>query len=169
MNDHAISTEAATLRLERVLPGPIERVWEYLTDPAKRGTWFASGDMELKKGGKVELVFDHDQISGEPYSEENLKYKGKHSAGTVVRCEPPRLLAYTFFGESEVTFELTPRGKDVVLVLTHRRVADRNAMVSFASGWAAHLNILEDRLSGRPPRPFWTAHAALVKENQARF
>jgi len=28
------------------LPGPIERVWEYLTDPDKRARWFAGGPME---------------------------------------------------------------------------------------------------------------------------
>ena len=37
------STEPGTVRLERLLPGPIERVWAYLTESAKRATWFAAG------------------------------------------------------------------------------------------------------------------------------
>jgi uncharacterized protein YndB with AHSA1/START domain len=36
-----------TIRFERLLPGPIERVWAYLTDPEKRAKWLASGPMDL--------------------------------------------------------------------------------------------------------------------------
>ena len=36
------------IRLMRTLPGPIERLWQYLTDPEKRSRWFAGGPMELK-------------------------------------------------------------------------------------------------------------------------
>ena len=36
MNDYGTKTAPDTLRIERTLPGPIERVWTYLTDPAKR-------------------------------------------------------------------------------------------------------------------------------------
>ena len=32
MNEYGVAIEAGTLRLERLLPGPIERVWEYLTE-----------------------------------------------------------------------------------------------------------------------------------------
>src|SRR5205814_4406784 len=46
------SPEQATVRLERMLPGPIERVWAYLTDSEKRKTWFASGIFDLRVGGK---------------------------------------------------------------------------------------------------------------------
>ena len=41
MNDLATATATDTVRLERLLPGPIERVWAYLTEPDKRATWFA--------------------------------------------------------------------------------------------------------------------------------
>ena len=34
------------IRFERLLPGPIENVWSYLTDSQKRGEWLASGPME---------------------------------------------------------------------------------------------------------------------------
>src|SRR5690606_39019955 len=32
-----------TVRFRRVLPGPIERVWAYLTEADKRAKWFAGG------------------------------------------------------------------------------------------------------------------------------
>ena len=34
--EHGVITEAGAIRFERLLPGPIERVWDYLVDPAKR-------------------------------------------------------------------------------------------------------------------------------------
>ena len=54
MNDHAkvgdygALSEPATLTIQRMLPGPIERVWAYLTESDLRSKWLASGDMELK-------------------------------------------------------------------------------------------------------------------------
>ena len=68
-----------------------------------------------------------------------------------------------------MTFELEPRGKDVLLVITHRRIADRKTMVNVAGGWDVHVGILGDRLNGVEPRPFWTTHAKLVREYEARL
>ena len=36
-DEYGVALEDRTVRLERLLPGPIERVWTYLTDPEKRG------------------------------------------------------------------------------------------------------------------------------------
>lgn len=158
-----IHPEPRTVRLERVLPGPIERVWQYLTDPKKREIWFAGGPMELHVGGRAELHFDHRKISPEPLPE---KYREKMekgemiSIGHVTQCEPPTLLSYTWWenedDKSEITFELTPQGEDdVKLVITHRRLESRQEVINVSSGWHLHLDILEDRLRGAEPRPFW--------------
>jgi uncharacterized protein YndB with AHSA1/START domain len=175
MSEYGVVTEAGTIRFERVLPGPIERVWAYLTESEKRGRWLATGNTEQHVGGKVELNFRHANLSPtkEPTPE---KYKsmenGASVAGRVTRCEPPRLLAYTWgenFGEeSEVTFELTPQGESVRLVLTHRRLPAAE-MLSVAGGWHTHLAILEDHLAGREPRPFWSTHARLEAEYERRL
>jgi uncharacterized protein YndB with AHSA1/START domain len=172
MSDYGVVTEAGTIRFERVLPGPIERVWGYLTDSEKRGTWLATGNMELRPGGKVELNFHHADLSSEkepPAKYEKMK-GGVQTTGRIVRVEKPRLLVFMWAGdegETEVTFELTPRGKDVLLVLTHR-LLDRATMLGVLPGWHAHLAILEDRLAGAEPRPFWTTHGNLEKEYAAR-
>ena len=39
--------EPTTLKIERLLPGPIERVWSYLTESDLRRQWLASGRMEM--------------------------------------------------------------------------------------------------------------------------
>jgi uncharacterized protein YndB with AHSA1/START domain len=170
-NKPGTSPEQATVRLERVLPGPIERVWAYLTEADKRATWFAGGTFDLRVGGKADLHFDHSKLSSEE-SPPEMKMKRFDFTETITRIEPPRLLSYTFGhggAESEVTFELETRGKGVLLVVTHRRIVDRKTMVGLASGWDSHLGVLEDRLNGVEPRPFWTTHARLKREYDAKL
>ena len=65
MNDYGVLTAPDTLRLERLLPGPIERVWQYLTESDKRATWLAAGDVEQRVGGKVEHTFRNSELSPE--------------------------------------------------------------------------------------------------------
>jgi uncharacterized protein YndB with AHSA1/START domain len=42
---YGVLTEPATLKIQRLLPGPIERVWAYLTDSELRRRWLAAGEM----------------------------------------------------------------------------------------------------------------------------
>lgn len=159
--EFGVVTEARTVCIRRVLPGPIARVWAFLTESEKRAKWLAAGEMELRVGGRVELEFHHADLAppGEQPPERYRDHSGHRLFGYVTRCEPPRLLSYTWDEgarpPSEVTFELTPAGEDVLLVLTHRRLPDRPMMVGVASGWHTHLGILVDRLEGRDLRPFW--------------
>ena len=59
-------TEPATLTLQRLLPGPIERVWAYLTDGELRRKWLAAGTMELTAGAPFELVWRNDELTDPP-------------------------------------------------------------------------------------------------------
>ena len=52
---YGVLTDPVTLRIERRLPGPIERIWSYLTDGELRRQWLASGDMKLEAGSSFEL------------------------------------------------------------------------------------------------------------------
>jgi uncharacterized protein YndB with AHSA1/START domain len=163
------------VRIERWLPGPVERIWAYLTESDKRGVWLAPGDMELRVGGRVEHRFRHADLSHEktppaPYA----AYADGHVMyGTVTRCEPPHLLSYTWGDQaedSEVVFELSPvRTGEVKLVVTQRRLRSAAGMANVAAGWHAHLGILLDRLHGRAPRGFWSTHGRLEAAYAERF
>ena len=175
MNDYGVMPEPGTVRFERLLPGPIERVWDYLTDSEKRGTWLASGEMELRVGGRIVHVFRNNDLTENddaPPAEHACYGDEFRMEGRVTACEPPRLLAYTWpesTGEdSEVTYELTPRGDRVLLVLTHRRLAPADRL-SVLAGWHAHLDILGDRLAGRDPDGFWRNHTRLEAEYERRL
>lgn len=173
MSEYGKAVSQDTVRIERLLPGPIERVWTYLTDSEKRGTWLAAGEMELRVGGKVQLHFLHASLTPhqEPIPERFKRMECGHSfAGTVTHCEPPHLLAYTWGGDtSEVKFELTPRGEKVLLVITHTRLRDRNEQTLVASGWHTHLGILEDNLLEQQPRPFWSTFEQVEAEYKQRL
>lgn len=173
-SEYGVAAEAGTVRFERLLPGPIERVWAYLTESDRRAQWFAGGTMELHAGGRVAFVFHNSTLAPhEPMPEPYAQYEGHASTGRVTRCEPPRVLSFIWHGDSgddeEVTFELTSRGADVLLVLTHRRLRDRAAMADVAGGWHAHLGVLADRLSGREPHAFWSTVTRVGAEYQQRF
>jgi len=156
-------TGPAEVRFVRTLPGPIERVWEYLTDPEKRARWFAGGPMEQRVGGKMRLNFRHKDLAPDetpPEGYEQHHDPGQSMDGIVTRCEPPRVLAFTFGSEreSEVTIELTSQGKNVQLVLTHRATGgDRPYMSEFGAGWHTHFIFLVALLEGAPRPPFWPA------------
>lgn len=163
-------TGPAEVRLVRTLPGPIERIWEYLTDPEKRARWFCGGVMEQKAGGKVVFAMHHKNLAPNetpPAKYAHVQDPGVSFEGRVLRCEPPRLLVYTFGSEdSEVTFELTPQGKQVLLVLTHRTrgAEEESELTNYASGWHSHLTLLVAVLEGEPFPPFWATHAKNLAE-----
>ena len=102
--------EPGTVKLERLLPGPVERVWAYITEPGKRARWLAGGDFELRVGARIRLEFDNNSLSAD--KDAPPKYKGREKkgfGGVITRLEPMRLLAHTWTwdsGDTEVTYEL---------------------------------------------------------------
>jgi uncharacterized protein YndB with AHSA1/START domain len=171
MTDYGVVTEAGTMRLERLLPGSIDRIWAYLTEPEKRARWLAGGPMELRVGGRAKLRFRHADLSAERTPPERFKNgDGGHTLECrILACDQPRLLSYTWGKDwGEVTFELTPQGRNVLLVVTHRRL-DPKGMASVAAGWHAHLGILADRVADREPTGFWTAYLRLEADYEKRL
>ena len=160
------------LRIERLLPGPIERVWEYLTVSDKRAKWLAGGAIDLRHDGQVEHVFRNADLStadDQPAAKFAAHAGEMRLVGRIIKCEPPRLLSY-LWGESddspEVTFELTPQDGKVLLQLTQRRTADRALRIDMSAGWHTHLAILSARLSDETPPSFWSTFARLEAEYQ---
>jgi uncharacterized protein YndB with AHSA1/START domain len=176
MSEYGELIDRNTFQIQRLLPGPIERVWSYLVESEKRRKWFARGAFDLRPGGRIDLIFKHSELSAEKDYPE--KYKtiehGHSSHGEVLRCEPPHVIAFTWGDDtesvfSEVTFELTPQNGKVLLTLTHRKLKDRGEAVGVAGGWHTHLAMLEDELAGREHRGFWTVHGEVGPQYEARI
>lgn len=168
MNRPVTMIEPGTVKLERLLPGPIERVWAYITESDKRAKWLAAGEFDLRVGGKIRLEFDNSRLPNDEVVALQCKGRGMGQfEGVITRLEPMRLLAHTWMwngGNTEVSYELTPRGKDVLLVIVHRRLEGRDLQAGVMGGWDVHTGILEDILKGVEPRPFWKTHVQLEKE-----
>ena len=159
-----------TVRLERMLPGPVERVWSYLADSELRGRWLATGDLPQQPGGKVELVWRNDDLSGRQEQRPADVPAERRMACEVIRAEPPRLLVLGWgAGGSEVTFELEPKGPEVKLTVTHRRLPDRGNLLGVSAGWHAHLDILAGVLRGGELPLFWANWTRLRGEYDARL
>ena len=165
-----------TVRFERLLPGPIERVWSYLVDADQRAKWLCSGETELKTGGHVDLIFENAKLSGQQDIERPEKYQDMPErvsfTGTVTRCEPPYVLAHTWDYEdtaSEVCYTLAEVGERVRLVITHSKLTGRDEMQSVCGGWHTHMDILVDVLNGEEPQPFWKVHSALEADYEERL
>jgi uncharacterized protein YndB with AHSA1/START domain len=151
-----------TIRVERSLDAPIDKVWRYLTEAELRGRWFMGGT-DAQAGGEFDLVVDHDRLSDDdaPYPESYAAFKGTVWSEKVIRFDPPRLLETTFQGgkNGKVTYELSAEGNRTRLVLTHSGITSPSGFQDFGGGWNSHLTVLEERLAGRGVRNFWELHA----------
>jgi len=162
-------TEAATLKIQRLLPGPIERVWAYLTQSDLRRQWLAAGRMEMKIGAPVELVWRNDELT-DPPGQRPPGFSDEHRMQSrITELDPPRKLAITWGPGGEVSFELDPKGSDVLLTVTHRRAPDRATLLKVSAGWHMHLDILVARATGKEPAPFWDGWSHLHTEYGRRM
>ena len=160
--------EPTTLKIQRLLPGPIERVWAYLTDSELRRQWLASGEMELRPDAPFELTWHNDELS-DPPGQKPEGFGSEHKMQSVItELDPPRRLAFAWNNTGGVSFELEPKGRDVLLTLVHRRLPDRSMLLMVAAGWHAHLDVLAARAKGQSPAPFWDAWVRLRKEYDQR-
>jgi len=161
--------EPTTLKIERLLPGPVERVWAYLTQGELRRKWLAAGEMEMKVGAPFELVWRNDELT-DPAGQRPADKSAEHRMQSrITELDPPRRLAFAWQGSGDVSFELTPMGDEVLLTVIHRRLPDRSMLVGVGSGWHAHLDLLVARAKGEAFPPFWDVLSRLRREYDRRL
>ena len=161
--------EPATLKIERLLPGPAERVWAYLTQSELRRQWLASGVMEMKADTTVELVWRNDELTDPPGQRPDGFAQEHRMVSRILACDPNRNLTITWGEKGEVSFTLEPHGEDVLLTVVHRRVPDRTMLLRVSTGWHTHLNLLAVVMRGEPKAPFWSGFIELMQEYDRRM
>ncbi len=168
MNKFGQYSNADTVRFERLLPGPIERVWDYLTQPERLATWLATVSMEPFEGGKVRLEMNPEELPDIPESRAVI-------VGEISQYRPPRLLEYSWVDPqnpqdppSAVRFTLATEGDSVRLTLTHRRLP-HEYLDKTGAGWHSLLQILESRLTGQETPGFSELFESLVKAYEKRL
>lgn len=166
---YGVLTEPATLTIQRLLPGPIERVWAYLTESDLRRQWLAAGETGAAAGAPVELIWRNDELTDPPGQRPAGFAEEQRMQSRITEFDPPRKLAFTWQGSGDVSFELAPKGDQVLLTVTHRSLADRETMLMIGAGWHMHLDILVARTTGQQPEPFWDGWSRLRKEYDQRL
>jgi uncharacterized protein YndB with AHSA1/START domain len=166
---YGVLIEPATLKIERRLPGPIERVWAYLTENELRRQWLASGEMEMKVGAPFELVWRNDELTT-PAGQRPDGFSAEHRMKSrIVELDPPHKLAIAWGSTGGVTFDLQAQGGEVLLTVIHRRVPERAILLNVSAGWHTHLDILVARVSGKEPKPYWEGWSELRDEYDRRL
>jgi uncharacterized protein YndB with AHSA1/START domain len=168
INDYGELIEPATLRIRRLLPGPVERIWAYLTDTELRQQWFAAGMMDLTVDAPFELIWRNGDLSEVTSQRPEGVATEARMKSKILAVRAPTLLAFSWGESGEVHIELATQGEDVLLTLVHRRVAP-DQRLNVSAGWHMHFNILESRMRSQPPQPFWEGWLRLKAEYAARF
>ncbi|MFI6374144.1 SRPBCC family protein [Streptomyces sp. NPDC050546] len=121
------------VRFSRTYDHPLDRVWQFVTDPDELERWFPSrAEIELRPGGTV-------RFSGDPHMAD--------STGRVIAVDPPRHLSFEWDGD-ELHFDLEETGdKRTRLTLTNVLQADNTAARNGA-GWEVCLTALDARARG---------------------
>ena len=121
---------------------PIGEVWEALSNPEHLAAYFARPTGDLRLGGEYTLP------------------DGSH--GSILRCDPPRLLTVSWVRErhpmAELEFRLSAEEKHTRLELRYASVRKRFAVTAEGSGewgagagWEFFLDDLESYLQGNVP------------------
>lgn len=144
----------STLRFERTLAHPRERVWRAITDPDELAQWFPSAVVyEPRVGAPMQFDFGgaHD-IDAWP--------------GEVLAWEPERVFAFAW-GTDELRFELGDAADGGTrLVFTHAFAHEPGKEARDAAGWEACFASLGALLGDgeRPDPGVWSRHAAAYAE-----
>jgi uncharacterized protein YndB with AHSA1/START domain len=126
------TADRPTVRFERRLAHPVERVWRALTDPADLAAWFPGVPRfdPLEQGATFVVEGD------------------AGGSGRIVALDTPRLLAFEW-GEDELRFELEPDGDGCLLRFSHA-LSDPATGARTAAGWDVCLDRLDAQLQGAP-------------------
>ncbi len=169
LDAYGVVTKPTTVKIQRLLPGPIERVWAYLTESERRRQWLAAGQMEMKVGAPFELVWRNDELT-DPPTQRPAGFPEEHRMQSrITELDPPRKLAFTWEGSGDVSFELNEQHDQVLLTVIHRRLPSRNSLLKHAAGWHMHLDVLAARANGQEPEPFWEGWSRLMRDYEQRL
>jgi uncharacterized protein YndB with AHSA1/START domain len=157
MNDLATIDAHNTVTIVRDLPGPIDRVWAFLTDPKLLARWFSEGVVADYVGGEVRFDMG--------------------AEGRITAYEPPHVLEYTWnerelargpILDTAVRWELAQTGNRVRLTLTHKRLSEAEA-IAHGAGWHAFLDRLCASVDGRELPQLMEQFAQLQGEYDKRY
>lgn len=134
------------------IAAPPERVFKALTDAAELKRWFSSPEcpvkfweMDPRLGGRYRYATEKGSIVVNNVSEFECH-------GEIVEYDPPRVLAYTWFGNwhddvtrrTLVRWQLTPKSGGTQLKVTHSGLTSLPiARKDYTGGWPGVVEMLK--------------------------
>jgi uncharacterized protein YndB with AHSA1/START domain len=118
----------ATLRFERRLNHPVERVWEAITDPAEIEAWWGRATVDLRAGGAMRIEWLNGDVT---------------MPATITELDAPRLLEIEGEPHGTLRFELAPDGDGTRLTFVARSQIPEEFRSKVLAGWHYHLDELE--------------------------
>ncbi len=154
---------ARVLRFERYLHHSVERVWAALTEPEQLVTWLAEADVELRKGGRIQLRWLNTDENG------NQAIMN----ATITQFEPPRLLEYAGDIHGVLRWELREAADGCMLTFSSTLPAPNTGLPLQLAGWHIHLDFLAEALDGHAidwphwPKDRWGRHYERYAQKQS--
>jgi len=141
-------TTGPIVQIRRRVKARAEQIFDLWTQPDLMARWMSpypgavdcKASCDLRPGGAFSLVMS----SGE---------SSRVVSGSYVEIDRPRKLVFTWMGpltnnvNTLVTVELTPRGDETELVLTHERLPTQAIHEGHTRGWAHILDHLAAAIS----------------------
>jgi serine/threonine protein kinase len=147
-------TPESTIRLEKYVPAPPDRVFAAWIDSAQMADWYAPSDEFGPTVGEVDpRVGGTYRVGMLPPGRADRRFV----SGQYGRVDSPRTLSFTWAWEpphgadsreTQVTLEFHARGEGTDLVLIHERFRDEADRNSHARGWQGCLDRLSRRFGG---------------------
>ncbi|NNE58048.1 MAG: SRPBCC family protein [Hellea sp.] len=168
--------EDGSLKFERLLPGPISRVWDWFASGEERARWLCGGGTAAKAGQTIKFDFLHSKLT--PHDEAYPEAYEEMESGVsfdveIMTCDSPSHLVWFWPSpdSSDVIVDVRLRedGDQVRLILIQRGEVTPDHLISTSAGWHVHLDIMAAKMNSDVPWPFWTAHEEKVLEYKKRF
>jgi len=128
----------ATIRFERRIGHPIERVWAALTEPGELIAWWGDADVELREDGRFDVRWLNTDAAG----------NAAHMHATITRLDPPRLLELEGDIHGVLRWELRPEEDGTVLRFSSTLELPEEFRLKVLAGWHFHLDALATALDG---------------------
>jgi uncharacterized protein YndB with AHSA1/START domain len=139
---------APIVQIRRRVRAPAEQIFDLWTKPDLMARWMSpfpgavecKASCDLRPGGTFRLVMSSADSR-------------RDVSGTYVQIDRPHKLVFTWIGpltsdvNTLVTVELTPRGDETDLVLTHERLPTSAICEGHTKGWGNILDHLADAVS----------------------
>ncbi len=166
MNNKGEFLPSNTFRIERLVPGPIELVFNHFAKSELFSKWLMKCSIQPELGGLITLQVD--PVPPGAHDNDDIEPHVCWIRGLISEFDPPHVLAFSWNESSynaatHFKIELAERDGQVHLVLTHSYL-NPEVMAAVAAGWHTHLESMIALVKGEEIPDFTATFERLLAE-----